>query len=58
MQRFFTDHETLVAENNRIWEVHYRPVPLFDRLETCQTWLAEYRKMMVEIVEMDDETGE
>lgn len=55
-QRFFTDHEDLVVENSRIWEAHYRPVPLFDHTQTWQEWLAEYRELMVEILEINGET--
>jgi hypothetical protein len=53
-QRYFRDQADLEAENSRIWEVHYRPCPLYDHLPPWPAWLAECRQIVTEVQTLYD----
>ena len=51
-QRYFRDWEALHSENARMWDVHSRSRPLYDHLETWETWLTAYRQLILDMQEM------
>ena len=41
--------EELAQENQRIWDMHYLPRPLYEPWETWRAWLAEYREIVRDV---------
>jgi len=54
-QWYFEDWVALDHDNTRIWNIYYRPQPLFDHLPTWQDWLPEYRQLIIEVQDMVEE---
>ena len=57
VQRYFRDWEELAQENSWLWDTHYRPLPMYDHIETWETWLADYRALVVEVQAIADAQG-
>jgi hypothetical protein len=47
--RYFRNWYALARENRTIWETHYRCRPLYAAWTTWETWLKEYRQLVVEV---------
>ena len=54
-QWYFESWEALDCDNTRIWNLYYRPKPLFDHLPTWQDWFPEYRQLIIEVQSMVEE---
>ena len=52
VQCYFEDWAAFDRDNTRIWNIYYRPKPLFDHLPTWLEWLPEYRQLIIEVQEM------
>ncbi len=44
--RYFLTWDALAQENQRIWEMHYLPRPLYEPWKTWNAWLDEYRELV------------
>lgn len=55
--RFFLNKETLYRDNNRIWQTHYKPKPAHDHIAKWQAYLEWYRQVVVEVMQIAEETG-
>jgi hypothetical protein len=52
VQRYFPTWDDLAQENQRIWETHYLPRPLYQLSETWRAWLDEYREIVRDVQDM------
>ena len=52
VQWYFRDWDALDQHNTRIWEMYYRPKPLYDHVESWEEWLPEYRQLIIEVQEI------
>jgi hypothetical protein len=55
LHRSFLTWEALAQENQRIWEISYRPRPRFAPWTTWQAWFEEYRALVRDMQEMYEE---
>lgn len=55
--RFFLDEDALNQENTAIWHTHYKPKPAHDHVADWQAYLEWYRQVVVEVLQIADETG-
>jgi len=55
-QRFFLNEKALKRENTRIWQTHYKPKPAHDHIADWQAYLEWYRQVVVEVLEIAQET--
>ena len=55
VQNSFLDWDALAQENQRIWDTHYQPRPLYESWCTWQAWLAEYHKLVRDAQEIYEE---
>ena len=56
-QRYFRDWAALARENARLWDVYYRPLPMYDHIATWEVWFRDYRALVVEVQAIAEETG-
>ena len=54
-ERYFLDWNALAEENQRIWETHYLPRPLYEPWESWRAWLDEYREIVRDVQEITEE---
>lgn len=55
VQRSFSTWEALAQENERIWEPHYLPRPLYEPWESWRAWLDEYREIVRDVQDIAEE---
>ena len=53
--RYFLTWEDVAEENQRIWETYYQSHPLYEQWETWQAWLDEYRALVRDVQDMDEQ---
>lgn len=51
----FLDWDAMAQENQRIWDTHYLPHPLYEFWVTWQSWLAEYRELVRDMQDLYEE---
>jgi hypothetical protein len=56
-QRFFLNEKALNWENLRIRHTHYKSKPVLSNVPNWQAYLTWYRQLVVEVLEVADETG-
>ncbi len=56
-QRYFRDWAALARENTRLWDVYYRPLPLYAHIATWEAWFQGYRALVVEMQAIADAQG-
>jgi len=55
VQCSFADLDALAQENQRIWETHYLPRPLYQPWDTWRAWLDEYREIVRDVQDIAEE---
>ncbi len=50
-------NSALGRDNAPIWHTYYKPKPAHDHLSSWQELLAEHRQVVVEVLEIAEETG-
>ena len=53
--RYFPTWDDLARENQRIWETHYQPRPLYEPWDTWRVWLEEYREIVRDVQDIYEE---
>jgi hypothetical protein len=55
VQRYFSTWDVFAQENERIWETHYLPRPLYEPWESWRAWLDEYREIVRDVQDIAEE---